>query len=195
MKKYFAQLRPLERRLVVGVAVVFVIVLNAVFIWPHFSDWSKLQARLTKARSELARNQAAVAKIPALQAEVKKFESEGEFVALEDQSVNFMRTIQSQSSASGVAIANTSRQLTRTNDVFFIEQVQNINVTATEEQLVDFLYKLGSGASMIRVRDLELQPDPARQRLSANIRLVASYQKNPVAVTAAKTKPLTVKAK
>ena len=195
MKKYFAQLRPLERRLVVGVAVVFVIVLNAVFIWPHFSDWSKLQARLTKARSELARNQTAVAKIPALRAEVKKFESEGEFVALEDQSVNFMRTIQSQSSASGVAIANTSRQLTRTNDVFFIEQVQNINVTATEEQLVDFLYKLGSGASMIRVRDLELQPDPARQRLSANIRLVASYQKNPVSAPAAKTKPSTVKAK
>ena len=195
MKKYFAQLRPLERRLVVGVAVVFVIVLNAVFIWPHFKDWGNLQTRLTKARSELARNQAAVAKIPALRAEVKKFESEGEFVALEDQSVNFMRTIQSQSSASGVAIANTSRQLTRTNDVFFIEQVQNINVTATEEQLVDFLYKLGSGASMIRVRDLELQPDPARQRLSANIRLVASYQKNPVSAPAAKTKPSTVKAK
>jgi len=195
MKKYFAQLRPLERRLVVGVAVVLVLVLNAVFIWPRFKDWGNLQTRLTKAQSELARNQAAVAKIPALRAEVKKFESEGEFVALEDQSVNFMRTIQSQSSASGVAIANTSRQLTRTNDVFFIEQVQNINVTATEEQLVDFLYKLGSGASMIRVRDLELQPDPARQRLSANIRLVASYQKNPVSAPAAKTKPSTVKAK
>ncbi|MEI8291089.1 MAG: hypothetical protein WCH99_16610, partial [Verrucomicrobiota bacterium] len=91
--------------------------------------------------------------------------------------------------------ANTSRQLTRTNDVFFIEQVQNINVTATEDQLVDFLYKLGSGASMIRVRDLELQPDPARQRLSANIRLVASYQKNPAAAPAAKTKTSNAKAK
>ena len=28
MKKYFSQLRPLERRLVVGVAVVLVLVLN-----------------------------------------------------------------------------------------------------------------------------------------------------------------------
>ncbi len=52
---------------------------------------------------------------------------------------------------------------------------------------MDFLYKLGSGASMIRVRDLELQPDPPRQRLSANIRLVASYQKNSTAAAAAKT--------
>ena len=44
---------------------------------------------------------------------------------------------------------------------------------------MDFLYKLGSGASMIRVRDLELQPDSPHYHLSANIRLVASYQKNP----------------
>jgi len=133
MKKYFAQLRPMERRLVVGVAVVVLIVLNGVFIWPHFNDWSALQARLAKARSELARNRAAVAQIPALKADVKKFESEGEFVALEDQGINFLRTITSQAGASGVAILNTSRQITHTNDVLFIEQVQNINVLATEE--------------------------------------------------------------
>jgi Tfp pilus assembly protein PilO len=179
MKKYFAQLRPMERRLVVGVAVVLVLVLNAVFIWPHLSDWGKLQVRLAKAQAELTRDRAAVAQIPALTADVKKFESAGEFVAPEDQGINFMRTIQGQSAQSGVAIVNTSRQLTRTSDAFFIEQVENINVLATEEQLVDFLYKLGSGASMIRVRDLELQPDPPHQRLIANIRLVASYTKSP----------------
>ncbi len=81
--------------------------------------------------------------------------------------INMMRTIQSQSAQSGVGIVNTSRPITRTNDAFFVEQVQNINVIADDKQLVDFLYKLGSGASMIRVRDLELQPDaaaPASQR-------------------------------
>ena len=87
-----------------------------------------------------------------------------------------MRTIQAQSAESGVGIVNNSRQTTRTNE-FFVEQTQNINVIATDQQLVDFLYKLGSGASMIRVRDLELQPDPVHQHLNANIRLVASYQK------------------
>ena len=179
MKKYFAQLRPMERRLVVGVAVLLVLVLNAVFIWPHFSDWGNLRGRLNEAHRKLKLFQAGVAQIPALQADVKKFESAGEFVAPEDQGINFMRTIQAQSAQSGVAIVNTSRQLTHTTDAFFIEQVENINVLATEEQLVDFLYKLGSGASMIRVRDLELQPDPPRQRLNANIRLVASYQKSP----------------
>ena len=36
--------------------------------------------------------------------------------------------------------------------------------SATDEQLVDFLYKLGSDASMVRVRDLELQPDPPQSK-------------------------------
>ena len=192
MKKYFEQLRPMERRLVVGVVVVLVIVLNAVFIWPHFSDWGKLRGRLDEAHRKLKLYQDSAAQIPALRAQVKTFASEGEFVAPEDQAINLMRTIQAQAAASGFGIQNYSRAITRTSDAFFVEQVQNINVVATEEQLVDFLYKLGSGSSMIRVRDLELQPDAPRQRLNANIRLVASYQKNPAA-TPAKTS--TAKAK
>jgi Tfp pilus assembly protein PilO len=192
MKKYFAQLRPMERRLVVAVAVVLLIVLNAMFIWPHFSDWSSLRGRLDEAHRKLKLYQAATNQIPTLQAQVKSFASEGEFVAPEDQAINLMRTIQAQAQASGFGIQNYSRSMMRTNDAFFVEQVQNINVVAKEEQLVDFLYKLGSGASMIRVRDLELQPDAPRQRLTANIRLVASYQKNPAAAPA---KTSTAKAK
>ena len=193
MKKYFAQLRPLERRLVVGVLVVVFLVLNALFIWPHSSDWSKLNLRLDDANRKLKLYQTAVAQTPTLDAQVKKFASQGDLVAAEDQAINFTRTIQSQSLASGVQLQNTSRQITRTNDAFFVQQVQNINVLATEEQLVDFLYKLGAGASMIRVSDLELQPDQPRQRLSANIKLVASYQKNLPSAKAAN--PSTAKAK
>jgi hypothetical protein len=43
--------------------------------------------------------------------------------------------------------------------------------------LVDFLYNLGKRNSMIRVRTMNLQPDPSRMRLKAQIALVASYQK------------------
>jgi Tfp pilus assembly protein PilO len=178
MKKYFAHLRPLERRLVVGAAVAVFIVLNLVFVQPHFSDWSNLQTRLAKARTELTRDQALVAQAPALEKQVKVFANEGEFVAIEDQSINLMRTLQSQAAASGFGIQNFSRSMMRTNQ-FFVEQSQNIIVSATEEQLVDFLFKLGSGSSMIRVRDLSMQPDPPRQRLNADIKLVASYQKTP----------------
>ena len=193
MQKYFSQLRPLERRLVVGVAVVVFLVLNAVFIWPHSSDWGNLRGRLDDANRKLKLYQTAVAQTSSFDAQVKKFASQGNVVPPEDQAINFTRTIQQQSLTSGVQLQNTSRQITRTNDAFFIEQVQNISVLATEDQLVDFLYKLGSGPSMVRVRDLELQPDAPRQRLSANIKLVASYQKNPPAAKAATTS--TAKAK
>ena len=192
MKKYFSQLRPLERRLAIGVVVVVFLVLNYVFIWPHFSDWGNLRQRLDSARNKLKLYQTAIAQTDSYQKLVNSLTSQGEFVALENQGVNMLRTLQAQSAQSGVSIANNSRQITRTNDAFFVEQVQNITVLADDRSLVDFLYKLGSGASMIRVRDLELQPDSPKQHLNANIQLVASYQKND---QAANLKPATAKAK
>jgi Tfp pilus assembly protein PilO len=176
VKKYFAQLRPLERRLAVAVLVVLFLVLNYVFIWPHFSDWSRLRYRLADAQRKEVLYRTTIAQSAQYAALVKKMEGAGGTVAPEDQAINFIRTIDSQSARSGVGIINMSRQMTRTNE-FFVEVAQSINVTAGDEQLVDFLYKLGSDASMIRVHDLELQPDPAHQHLNANIRLIASYQK------------------
>ena len=193
MKKYFSQLRPLERRLAVGGCVALIVALNGWLVWPHFSDWSRLRRELSDAESKLKDYRETVAQIPDLQAKVKSFESQGQVVPPDDQAITFTRTILTQAKDSSVAIANTSRQSTRTNDQFFVEQIQNVNVTATDEQLVDFLYKLGSDASMIRVRDLDLQPDTPHQHLVANLRLVASYQRNRSAP--AESKPATAKAK
>jgi type II secretory pathway component PulM len=191
VKKYFAHLRPLERRMAVGVLVILIVVLNWVFIWPHFSDWGNLQRRGDDARRKLKLYQTAIAQMPGYEAQVKNLQSQGEFVTPEDQAINMMRTIQSQAAQSGVGIVNYSRSIVHTNQ-FFMEQVQNITAIADDKQLVDFLYKLGSGASMTRVIDLEMQPDAAKQHLNANIRLVASYQKN---ATDNNLKPATAKAK
>lgn len=181
MKKYFDNLRPLERRMVIGVGVVLVIVLNWAFIWPHFSDAANYKNRLDAATQKLKSYQTMVGQAPALQKQLDKFQSQGQFVELEEQGLNFVRTINNQAIQSGVGLQSATQPQTHTNDVFFVEQVQNINVLAEEKNLVDFLFKLGSDSSMIRVRDLSLQPDPPRQRLSANIRLVANYQKNAAA--------------
>lgn len=194
MKKYFAQLRPLERRLAVGVLVILIIVLNWIFIWPHFSDWGNLRQRGEDARQKLKLYQTAISQSVNYEKLVREFESEGEFVAPEDQAINMMRMIQSQSAQSGVSILNYSRSMTHTNE-FFTEQTQNINVSATDAQLVDFLYKLGNSASMARVIDLELQPDGPKLNLNANIRLVASYQKNPKPAPANNLKSTTATAK
>ena len=193
MKKYFDQLRPTERRLVVGVIVILFIVLNWVYVVPHFSDLSALHGRADKAEVTLKRWQTAIAEKPELEKQVKQYESEGQFVDLEDQAINLLRTIQQQATASGIGMMNPSRQITRTNDTFFVEQIQNVSLTATDEQLVDFLVNLSTNAAMIRVRDLELQPDQPRQHLIANVKLVANYQKNPPAAATAKTS--TAKAK
>jgi Tfp pilus assembly protein PilO len=178
VKKFFAQLRPLERRLAVGVLVVVIFVLNLVFIWPHHSDWGNLKNRLVVARTKLKTYQDTVAQTPVFQKQVNGLENSGEAVPAEDQAGNFVRSIQMESVASGVQIVNMTRQPTSSSDPFFVEQAQNVNVLADDKQLVDFLYKLGSGGSLIRVRNLELQPDTARQHLNAGIQLVASYQKN-----------------
>ena len=178
MKKFFAQLRPLERRLAVGVLVVFLLVLNWVFIWPHFSDWSSLHTRYLTAGRKLNLYQTTILQTSNYEAQVKVFETQGEVVATEDLAINFLRTIQSQALASGVEMSPRGSQITRTNDAFFVQQIQNIDVSATDDKLVDFLYKLGSDVSMIRVLDLELQPDPPLTKLNAKIKLVASYQRN-----------------
>jgi type II secretory pathway component PulM len=191
LKKYFSQLRPTERRIVIGVGVVLLVVLNWAFVWPHFSDFSNYRDRLESATTKLQRYKAAIDEVPGLQKKVKTYESAGEFVAPQDQSIDLMKTIQAQAAACGFGIQSFSRATMSTNQ-FFMEQVQNINVQAQEANLVDFLYKLGNGSSLIRVSDLTLQPDPPRQRLMADIRLVASYQINPKAPAA---KTATAKAK
>jgi type II secretory pathway component PulM len=189
MKKFFSQLRPLERRLVVGVLVVLILVLNYVYIWPHFSDWSNLRKRLDDARNTLVLYQNAILDTPKFQGLVSKLQNQGEFVPGPDQAVNFLRTIQDQANASQVQIGNISPASTQTND-FFVEQSRVINVSGDDKALVDFLYKLGASASMIRVRQLELQPDGTHMRLNANIHLVASYQRNaPAASAASNAKP------
>jgi len=194
VKKYFAQLRPLERRLAVGVAVILFLVLNWIFIWPHHSDWENLKTRQQNARASLQLYQMAISQSTNYEALVKKFEGQGGFVAPEDQAINMMRTINSQSAQSGVRINNYSGSMMRTNE-FFTEQTQHIVVSATDAQLVDFLYKLGNDASMVRVIDLELQPDGTKLRLTGNIRLVASYQKNLKPAPADNLKPATATAK
>ena len=195
MMKQLANLRPVERRVMMAVAVGLFIFLNYEYVWPHFGDWGSLDNDYNAATVKLRNYQSAIDQKPTLERQVKQFENAGQYVPGPDQSIYFLRSIQQQAGASGVQIVNTSRQITHTNDSFFIQQVQNINVSATEEQLVKFLYQLGNDPAMIRVSDLELQPDTSHMRLSANVKLVASYQKNPSPGAAAAAKNSTVTAK
>lgn len=179
MKKYFEQLRPMERRLAVGVIVVLLLVANYVVIWPHFGDWGKLDVQIAQANQKLSNYRNAIAQAPLYQQKLMKFQNEGEYVANEDQAVNFMRAIQDQAGRTGVSIVNVPPSVMHTNDAYYVERVETISVLATDDQLVNFLYQLGNDPAMIRVWNLALHPDGPRQRLEAGVGLVASYQKTP----------------
>jgi len=170
-------LRPFEKRLVVGVAAVLFIVLNAWFVFPHFSDLAQAQKQRDDALEKLKRWQVEINQEPNYRKQIRELESESQAVPTEDQAIQFSRAIQMQQAQSGVNITSTSKQTVRTNQ-FFLELTQQISVESGEAQLVDFLYNLGSGTSLIRVRDLALHPNPPRLALSGNVKLVASYQKN-----------------
>jgi Tfp pilus assembly protein PilO len=185
-------LRPFEKRLVVVVAAVLFVVLNAWFVFPHFSDLAQAQKERAEALEKIGRWQAETNQISSYQRQIRELESEGQAVPAEEQQNQFSRAIQMQQAQSGVNITSTSKQTVSTNQ-FFLRLTEQVSVESGEAQLVDFLYNLGAGTSLIRVRDLALQPNAPRQALSGTVKLVASYQKNapkkaaPVANPAAAT--------
>jgi hypothetical protein len=170
-------LRPFEKRLVVGVAVVLFIVFNAWFVVPHFSDLSQAHTRKAEALKKYQRWQAECDQAAKYKAAIASIVGETAEVPLENQTYQFSSAIQMQQAQSGVNVTSTGRTTYRTND-FFLELTQTISVQSGEPQLVDFLYKLGAGTSLIRVRGLTLHTDPPCQQLVGNVTLVASYQKS-----------------
>ena len=179
MKRYWENLRPFEKRVVVGVATGLFAVFNLWFVLPHFSDLGKMKTRMTGAQRMLGDRQTAIAQKSFYEDEIKKLQREGLDVPAEEQALQFERTVSDEEMRVGVNPISAGRVITRTNE-FFLEQTKTINVQSGEQQLVDFLFNLGSGNSLIRVRDLVLHTDPqTRQQLAGTIKLVASYQKNP----------------
>jgi Tfp pilus assembly protein PilO len=169
-------LRPFERRLVVVVGIVLFIVVQIWFVWPHFGDLKKMDVRRAKAQQTVKDFQAELAQKDKYQKEIAILQGEGLDVPSENQATELMRTIEQQARSTQVVITSSARPTTATNQ-FFLERSQTITAAATEESLVNFLFNLGSGNSLIRVRELSLRRDPSQMKLAANIKLVASYQK------------------
>lgn len=189
-------LRPGEKRLVVAVVLAAFIVIQIVFVWPHFGDVGNAQVALVGARAKLEKSQTEVNKSGQYQKKLRELEGAGSSVPTQEAALNLQNIVQQQAAASGVAIlsydSRTSSGQSKTSE-FFDEYQLRIQINSGDKELVDFLYKLGSGSSLIRVRDLTLNPDPSQTRLNGTIALVASYQKPPAtrrgATTAAAAAP------
>lgn len=184
-------LKPQERRLVVIVGLVVFFVLNLWFVWPRFGEWGRLQVTKKQLGEDLFRFEREAGRIQTYQRELQELQKQGAAVPSEDQALNLAKTVNAQAVASGVQIqtyspGRTGMTGTQTNS-FFEEQNGVISINTEEKSLVDFLYNLGVGDSLIRVRSMNLSPDPSRMRLAGSLTLVASYPKKAPARPAAVT--------
>jgi hypothetical protein len=185
MKEFFARLNPTERRFVVGVGVVFFLVVNMVWVWPHFGDWSDTKGRMAAARTQLVTFEAGTNLIPDLKKSIDKY-GQGQVVPEENQALQFARLVQNLTTLFGIIPQNTtirkeSSSGTTTNNSFFVDQTATMQLDTTEKQLVDFLYSVGEGSnSLIRVKVLSVQPESSHTRLNTRVTLVASYQKRAI---------------
>ena len=194
MNSFFDKLnlRPGERRLVVIVALVVFLVVNAFLVWPRFLEWGKVTNQETGAVATRNQYQREVDNIKKYQLRLAELAEKGASVGTEDQALKLSSTLYSQAALSGVNIINSTVPRATGNsggktNMFFDEQSAVVTFIADEKSLVDFLYNFGAGASMIRVRSMQLSPDPPHFKLQGNLTLVASYQRTTPARPAAAT--------
>lgn len=180
-------LRPQERRWVVGVALVVFVLLNFLIVWPHFGDLGRAEQGLKDTRALLKKFQDEIDKQSHYTRQLKELQEGGQFIASEEQALRLSQEVANQAALTGVNIPSSTpgvRGIGKTN-AFFDEQTLQISVVSDEPPLVEFLYNLAARESLTRVRSMTLGPDPRRERLQGNITLVKSFQKKPPPKTAA----------
>ena len=176
-------LRPQERRLVVMAVAVLAAVLHFWFVQPYFREWGQVKAELDKARRTLKTYQAEIAHTNEYEAKRLKLEIQGSSLPAEQQamanilSIKILEVAKQSGLSAGTITPLTQSRTGRTNE-FFEEQAINLFVNPSGlQELVDFLYAIGSGDLLVRVKDLSLNPDGSQTKLAGTMKLVASFQR------------------
>lgn len=176
-------LTPQERRLVVLASLAVFVVLNLVIVWPRFKDWSALGERLAKARLDTERYNTEITRADEYKSRLKKLEGEGGGVPPGDQANRLQSMIQLQAASSSIIPSITPQGIGANRNTlasqFFEEQAMLVRFEAGDSELINFLVGLGSGDSIVRVRDLSLKPDNTLTKLSGQATVVASFQRRP----------------
>jgi len=194
-------LRPQERRLVVMAVAVLAVVLHFWFVQPYFKEWGQVRAELDKTRRTLKTYQTEIARTNEYDAKRLKLETQGSSLLAEQQAMANILSVKILEVAkqSGLNVGNMAplghSRTGRTNE-FFEEQAISVTVNPSgPQELVDFLYAIGSGDLLVRVKDLSVSPDGSQTKLAGTMKLVASFQKKaasplaPVKPGAAKSAP------
>jgi len=173
-------LRPQERRLVVISGLVIFVLLNMWFVWPFFGEWGKVQASIGKNQATLDRYQREIGRKAQYEQRQQELESTGSEMLSND--VDLQRIVTSQAAGAGVQIngqiALKPGSGTVSTNQFFQEQGLSISFTSGGKEIVDFLVGIAAGNSMVRVKEMNLRPDPAQTKLTGSIIFVGNYQKS-----------------
>ena len=179
-----------ERRLVMAVLVVLMLAL-AWMVWGMIPSPGVTQNKISQAQQRLNSFTNEISKIADYEKKIGELQGLGSAVIKIEQQTDMRKFINQLTAANGVDIDSTTSADPKTGD-FFIEQSMNIRFSSKERELVNFLWKLGSSDSMVRVSQMRVQPDKNRYKLSGTMTLTASYQKD---VKATKPKPSLAKPK
>jgi len=183
-------LTPQERRVVAIIFLVVIVVLNFLFVWPHFGEWGSINKQLADMRRKIEDQNRIIGddrntnngwqkQVVALMVKERNEGSGVERSAVDPQ-LQLQNAILAQQRKTGVNVPNTTPGPVKTNDAFFEEHSTQISVEGQEPQLINFLYNLGNDSAMIRVAKLDLRPfDANRYRLKGLVTLTANYQKKP----------------
>src|SRR5216117_1069534 len=176
-------LRPQERRLVVMAVAVLAVVLHFWFVQPYFREWGQVKAELDKAGRTLKSYQAEIARTNEYEAKRLKLEIQGSSLPAEQQAqanilIGRIQAVADQSKLSVGSMAPLGHSRTAKTNEFFEEQAISLTVNPSgPQELVDFLYAIGSGDLLVRVKELSVNPDASQTKLMGSMKLVASFQK------------------
>jgi len=183
-------LRPQERRLVVMAVAVLAVVLHFWFVQPYFKEWSQVKAELDKTARTLKTYQAEIARTNEFEAKRIKLEIQGSSLPAEQQAQPSILSVKILEVAkqSGLNVGNMSplghSRTGKTNE-FFEEQAISVTVNPSgPQELVDFLYAIGSGDLLVRVKELSVNPDATQTKIMGTMKLVASFQRKTPAMLA-----------
>ncbi len=177
-------LNAFERRLTVVVGMAIFLVINMVLVWPRFSEYGELRTKMSKAEQRLRTYGTQLSKAPALKRQLTELEGSGSDVIEAERANQLIKVIQQKARESKLPFPNVRPVNTGladdTQEKFFEQKAYALTVNTDYQELVAFLIAIGSDDSVIRVRDLDLKPEPPKNhRLIVSMTLVANYQLQP----------------
>lgn len=184
-------LRPQEKRILVGVGFLVFVVLNWMFVRPLFGQWAAGQKDLDAARNTQTKYQTEIAKAPTYKALEENLRKAGNEVLNEELQLQRV-VVEQYAAAAGIIptrINSAARPTGGKTNQFFEDQTLTVDFSTFSTNFVEWLVGLATGDNMIRVQEMNLKPDANLQRLSGSILFVASYQKKAPARAAATTTP------